>query len=94
MSNLAEPDRARPAGWALAIAISNTIAVSALVGLEALCLVLSLDWSLIGIFRLAPVIYIPIVMLSIAGTIWLTVWIFRRAWAIERRLAAGGEAEV
>jgi hypothetical protein len=72
--------------------MDGSIAVSALIGVEALFLVLSLDWSLVGLFHLGPAAYVPFVGLSVGAVIWLTVWVFRRAWVIEQRLAREGDA--
>jgi hypothetical protein len=91
-NDVAPPSRA--SRLALAVAVSNTLAISFLIGLETLFVVLSLDWSLAGLFQLGPAVYLPLGALMVAAAGWLTVWVFRRAWEIELRLARDGEGSV
>lgn len=84
----------RGSRWAFAIAASNAIAVSGLIGLEALFLLLSLDWSLVGLFHLGPIVSVPLFGLSVGAVVWLTQWVFRRAWTIEQRMAREGDTSI
>lgn len=84
----------RGSRWAFAIAASNAVAVSGLIGVEALFLLLSLDWSLVGLFHLGSVVSVPVIAVSVGAVVWLTQWIFRRAWAIEQRIAREGDASL
>ncbi len=72
--------------WAVMLVLVNAIAVTTLVGGEALLFAVALDWSLAGLFYLPPAIYLPLgaVLVGLAG--WASVMVFRNALAVERGL--------
>lgn len=89
MQSISSASSQRPGTALWALAISNTVAATVLVGSEIFVVAASIEWSLTGLLHLGPALYLPLGAVLFAASAAGTAWFARHAWAAERAVMHG-----